>query len=109
MMVVEIFVLVLSSIHSETCVVSLRAVSLCKREQLTTQLKNKLLILFRGHPHMKYLERLIKLSSPHGEYFGIGRDRKLVITFLMTNFLSMPTNKGSSSQGYGFSCGHVWM
>lgn len=80
MMVVEIFVLVLSSIHSETCVVSLRAVSLCKREQLKTQLENKLLILFRGHPHMKYSERLVKISSPGGEHFGVGMDRKLELT-----------------------------
>lgn len=80
MMVVEIFVLVLSSLHSETRVVSLRAVSLCKREQLTTQLKITLLILFRGHPHMKYSERLVKISSPRGEHFGVGMDRKLELT-----------------------------
>ena len=28
---------------------------------------------------------------------------------VMTNLDSIFANKGSSSQGYGFSCGHVWM
>ena len=28
---------------------------------------------------------------------------------VMTNLGSIFANKGSSSQGYGFSCGHVWM
>ena len=28
---------------------------------------------------------------------------------VMTNLDSIFANKGPSSQGYGFSCGHVWM
>ena len=30
-------------------------------------------------------------------------------SILKSRDITLPTNKGSSSQGYGFSSGHVWM
>ena len=34
---------------------------------------------------------------------------KLIILGFLSRDITLQTNKGSSSQGYGFSCGHVWM